>query len=194
MLQAPNGFAFLVVRARVGPSGAQKYTEVSGLSAAIRGAVSGVDSDQPIFSVRTMYDIYGDALAGRRFNMIVLVAFGALALVLAGVGIYGVLAYAVSHRTQEIGVRMALGARHYRVIRLVLGQAVALSLAGIGLGLAGSAVLARLISGLLFEVRPYDASTIIGVSSMLLGLALLASIVPAWRAMRVDPSSALRSQ
>ena len=194
MLQAPNGFAFLVVRARVGPSGAQKYTEVSGLSAAIRGAVSGVDSDQPIFSVRTMYDIYGDALAGRRFNMIVLVAFGALALVLAGVGIYGVLAYAVSHRTQEIGVRMALGARHYRVIRLVLGQAVALSLAGIGLGLAGSAVLARLISGLLFEVRPYDASTIIEVSSILLGLALLASFVPAWRAMRVDPSSALRSQ
>jgi putative ABC transport system permease protein len=194
MLQVPNGFGFLVVRAQRGRAGAGPYGEASALTTAIRRAIAGIDSDQPIFNIRTMNDIYGDALAGRRFNMIVLAAFGGLALLLAGIGIYGVVAYAVSHRTQEIGVRRALGARHYQVIRLVLGQAVALSLGGIGLGLAGAAVLARFISGLLFEVRPHDPSIIIAVSSMLLGLALLASFVPACRAMRVDPSSALRSQ
>jgi putative ABC transport system permease protein len=194
MLQAPNGFAFLVVRARAGGPGAQQYGEVSGLTGAIRGAVAAVDSDQPIFSVRTMNDIYGDAIAGRRFNMIVLVAFGAIALLLAGVGIYGVMAYAVSHRTQEIGVRIALGARRHQVFRMVLGQAVTLSLAGIGLGLAGSSVLARFISGLLFEVGSSDPSTIVAVSSILFSLALLASVVPAWRATRVDPAFTLRSQ
>jgi putative ABC transport system permease protein len=210
MLQAPNGFAFLVVRTAGRPPGtyppegpyskpaggerAEQYPQASALAPAIRGAIAAVDSEQPIFSIRTMNDIYGDAIAGRRFNMIVLVAFGALALVLAGVGIYGVMAYTVSHRTREIGLRMALGARHHQVIRLVAGQALELSLAGIGLGLAGSVFLTRFLSGLLFEVRSYDPATIIAVSSILLSLALTASLVPAWRAMRVDPSLALRSQ
>jgi ABC-type antimicrobial peptide transport system permease subunit len=194
MLQSPNGFAFLVVRERVGEPGTQRYWDVSGLTAGIRGAIADVDSDQPIFTVRTMNDIYGDAVAGRRFNMIILVAFGALGLLLAGVGVYGILAYAVSRRTQEIGVRMAMGARRYQVLRLVVGQAVTLSLAGIGLGIAGSVFLTYFMSALLLEVRFYDPSTVVAVSSIVFGLALLAGFVPAWRAARVDPSLALRSQ
>jgi putative ABC transport system permease protein len=192
MLQAPNGFGFLVVRAQAGGEGAGPYGEASALTTSVRRAMASVDSDQPIFSVRTMNDIYGDALAGRRFNMIVLAVFGGLALLLAGIGIYGVVAYAVSHRTQEIGVRIALGAQHHQVLRLILGQAVALGLAGISLGVAGSVILTRLVSGLLFETDSYDLSTIVVASSVLFVLALIASFIPAWRALQVDPTSALR--
>jgi putative ABC transport system permease protein len=197
MLQTPNGFAFLVVRAarpQAGSQGAQQYHEASGLAPAIRRAIAAVDSDQPIFSFRTMNDIYGDATAGRRFNMIMMVAFGALALALAGIGIYGVMAYTVSHRAEEIGVRMALGARPQQILRSVISQGLGLSLSGAGIGLAGSVFLARLISRILFEVRPYDLSTIIAVSAILVTLALTASFVPALRAMRVDPLMALRAQ
>src|SRR5262249_34286050 len=132
------------------------------------------------------------AVASRRFNMIILVAFAALALLLAAVGIYGVMAYTVTMRAHEIGVRMALGAQPRQVLRLVIGQGLLLALAGIGSGLAAALILTRFMSGLLFEVRSGDPATLMTVAIFLTSIALIASFVPARRAMRMDPMVALR--
>jgi putative ABC transport system permease protein len=194
MLQAPNGFAFLVVRATAGERRLEASSQVSALTAAVRGAIAAVDKDQPIYTIRTMNDIYGDAMAGRRFNMVILVAFGTLALLLAGIGIYGLIAYAVTNRVREIGVRIALGARPRQVLRLIIGQGLGLSLAGIAFGLGGALILTRFMSGLLFEVESGDPVTLGTVALVLASVALLASYIPARRAMRVDPTVALHSE
>jgi predicted permease len=196
MLQVPKGFAFLVVRAaQAQPENqhAREYPRAPDLTAAIRAAIAAVDSDQPIFSVRAMSDIYGDALAGRRFNMLILAAFGTLALLLAGIGIYGLIAYAVTNRGQEIGVRVALGARPRQILTLIIRQGLSLTLAGIAFGLGGALILARFMSSLLFQVQSSDPATLGVVALVLTSVALLASYIPARRAMRLDPAIALRS-
>jgi putative ABC transport system permease protein len=158
----------------------------------VLGAIRSVDPDQPAFAVRTMTEVVDQSLALRRFNAVVVAFFAASSLLLAMIGIYGVIAWTVRQRTREIGVRVALGARRGAVLALVLRDGLRLAGAGIVLGLAGSAVLARLLSSLLFAVGPADPLTFAAVPSLLICAALLACWIPARRATKVDPMVALR--
>jgi putative ABC transport system permease protein len=162
------------------------------LVAAVRQAVHEVDPYQPISGVRTMDEVLGVETAQRRVGMILLTAFASLALLLAALGIYGVLAFFVVQHTQEIGVRLALGARPSDVLRLVVGRGMRLALAGVGLGLAASFGLARLLASMLYEVSPGDPATYALVALLLACVALVACLVPARRATKVDPMVALR--
>ena len=135
-----------------------------------------------------------DAFTQRRFNVVVLGLFAVSALILAGIGLYGVMAYAVSQRTHELGVRLALGAQRGEVVRMVLGESLRLVAGGIALGLGGALLLNGLLSTMLFDVNPSDPVALIGASALLLGTALLGSFVPARRASRVDPMTTLRQE
>jgi putative ABC transport system permease protein len=158
----------------------------------LRRAVLSVDRDVPLFNVRTMDAMMGTAASERRLSMVLLASFAALALLLAALGIYGVLAYDVTRRTQELGLRMALGARRSSVLTLVLAQGLRIVLAGLVVGLAGALAAARLIESQLFGVRSFDPATYVGVAALLAVVALVATLVPALRATRVDPLEALR--
>jgi putative ABC transport system permease protein len=162
------------------------------LVASVRNAIHEVDPYQPISGVRTMDEVLGVETAQRRLGMILLTAFAALALLLASLGIYGVLAFFVVQHTQEIGVRLALGARPSDVLRLVVGRGMKLALAGVGVGLAASLGLARLLTSLLYGVSPGDPATYALVAVLLTCVALLACLIPARRATKVDPMVALR--
>lgn len=168
--------------------------EPSSLAAAVRSAIWGVDKEQPVSDVRTMEMVLSESIARQRFSTMLLGVFAAVALALAAIGIYGVMSYAVAHRTREIGIRMALGAPAGSVLRLVVGQGLKLVLAGVLLGLLGSFLLTRLMSSLLFGVSPTDPLTLATISLVLVVVALLASYIPARRAAKVDPLIALRSQ
>jgi len=157
-----------------------------------RAKVRELDRDVPISNVNTMEELVAQSVAQRRFGMFLLGAFAVLALLLAAIGIYGVVSYSVTQRTQEIGVRMALGASAADVLKLVLRNGMSLALIGVGLGLAGAFALTRLMSRLLFEVTPTDVTTFALVSVGLIAVALLACYLPARRAMKVDPLEALR--
>jgi putative ABC transport system permease protein len=167
-------------------------TEPLGLAAAIRAAIQMVDKDQPISNIRTMEQILTASLAEQRFNMLLLASYAALALVLAAVGIYGVMSYLVTQHTREIGIRLALGAQARDVLRLVVGQGLTLTCVGIGIGLAGARGLLRLLKTLLFEVSTTDPLTFAGIAFLLFNVALLACWLPARRAAKVDPLVALR--
>ena len=160
---------------------------------AVSAQVWTIDKDQPVHDVMTMDHVVDDTISQRRFNMLLLAIFAATALVMAAVGIYGVLAYTVSRRTQEIGIRMALGAQTRDVFRLVGREGFGLALAGIGIGLLGALALTRLMSSLLFGVSPTDLATFAAVPAVLAAVALLACYLPARRAARIDPTAALRS-
>jgi putative ABC transport system permease protein len=169
-------------------------TAPAALAAAIKQEVGRVDKDVPVTRVRAMNDLLAGSFAGRQFTLALLAAFAAVALVLAGIGIYGVMAYAVSRRTREIGLRMALGARAQDVARLVMGQTLTVTVIGVGAGLAGALALRRLVESMLFGVSAGDPATLIGVAALLGAVALAAGYVPARRAARVDPSVALRAE
>ena len=162
------------------------------MASAVTAQVWAIDKDQPVHDVLAMDHVVDDSISQRRFNMLLLAIFAATALVMAAVGIYGVLAYAVSRRTQEIGIRMALGAQTRDVLRLIGREGFVLVLMGIGIGLAGALALTRLMSSLLFGVSPTDATTFAAVPAVLVAVALLACYLPARRAARVDPTVALR--
>lgn len=162
------------------------------LAGAVRHAVFSIDPDQPIFRVETMRQVVNASMAQPRFEMILLAAFAALALVLASVGIYGVLAYSVKRRTQEIGIRMALGAQRGDVLKLVVRYGMTLALIGVAIGLAGAFALTRFLASLLYHVRPIDLPAFAAVSAILIGVAFLATFIPARRAAKVDPMVALR--
>ncbi|MCW5981447.1 MAG: ABC transporter permease [Bryobacteraceae bacterium] len=161
---------------------------------AVRAAVLEAGHDQPVYGVRTMDQIVSASFADRRFCMLLLGIFAALALLLAAVGIYGVISYTVAQRTREIGIRMALGARQADVLRVVVGQGMLPVLAGLALGLAASFGLTRLMTGMLYGVSAGDPATLIGVALTLTAVALVAILVPARRAARVAPVAALRSE
>ncbi len=162
------------------------------LASSVTAQVWAIDKDQPVHDIAAMDHVVDDTISQRRFNMLLLAIFAATALVLAAVGIYGVLAYSVSRRTREIGVRLALGAQTLDVLRLVGREGVVLVLAGIGIGLAAALALTRLMASLLFGVSPTDELTFAAVPAVLAAVALAACYLPARRASRVDPTVALR--
>jgi putative ABC transport system permease protein len=179
---APNA---LVVRTSVDPMS---------LAIPLRNAVWAVDKDQPVSNIRSMEEIVAAAMARQRFSTMLLGIFAALALVLAAVGIYGVMSYSVAQRTREIGIRLALGAQRTDVLKLAMGQGLRLVIIGVGIGLVAALVLTRVMAGLLFGVSATDPVTFVTISFVLLAVAMLASYVPSVRAMKVDPMVALRYQ
>jgi len=164
------------------------------LAAPIRAEVATLDPNLPVANVRTMSEVVAASISTPRFTGFLLGLFAAIALTLSAIGIYGVLSYVVSQRTHEIGIRMAIGAGAGRVRRMVLTSGLALSLAGIVLGVIGAAGVTRLMATLLYQVSPLDLPTFLAVPVVLTAVALLASYVPAWRATRVDPLRALRTE
>jgi putative ABC transport system permease protein len=172
--------------------------EPTTVAAGVRREIRAVDPDQPVANTATLTAMMSSSMALPQVQTMLLAMFAGIALVLAAVGLYGVMAYAVSQRTQEIGIRMALGARPNSVLRLVMGHALALTAAGLSIGLAGVALLARMLSqlldALLFQVAPSDLATLAIVPLVLTIVALLATLIPARRAMRIDPIVALRSE
>jgi putative ABC transport system permease protein len=159
---------------------------------ALKQEIWKVDSQLPVTRVETMSEVAASSFAARRFNMSLLSVFAGLALVLAAIGIYGVMSNAVTQRTQEIGIRLALGARAIDVLKLIIRDGLTLVCIGVVLGLGGAFALTRLMTTLLFGVTPTDGLTIGAVSGVLVGVALLACFIPARRATKVDPLVALR--
>ena len=173
----------LVVKTDVDPAG---------LAATVRKAVWEVDKDQPVSNIQTMESILADSIARQRFSMLLLAIFATVALVLAGVGIYGVMSYSVAQRTHEIGIRMALGAQTGAVLKLAVGYGMKLVIAGIVIGLIAAFALTRVMSTLLFGVTATDPTTFALISLLLVCVAALASYIPARRATKVNPIIALR--
>ncbi len=175
----------LVVRTRAEPT-AQ--------TPAVRGALRSIDANAPVYDIQTIEQLLDNLLGSRRFNIYLLGSFAGVALLLASVGLFGVMAYLVSQRTHEIGIRLALGAQPRDVFRLVVGRGLLLTLAGLAIGLALAFWLARFLETLLFQIKPTDPLAFTVAPALLLGVALLACYVPARRAMNVDPMIALRYQ
>jgi putative ABC transport system permease protein len=160
----------------------------------IRQVVRNHNRANVIFSAQTMNEVISDSLAPQRFMMILLDSFAALALVLASIGLYGVISYLVGQRTHELGIRIALGAQRQNVLRLVLGHGLKIAAVGIGVGLLAAFGLTRLLSNMVYGVSITDPATFLAITGLLLVVAGLASLLPAWRATRVDPLVALRNE
>jgi putative ABC transport system permease protein len=169
-------------------------TEPLSLAASVKRELQAIDRDVPASSIKTMEQSLATVTAPRRFNLLLLSIFAAAALLLAAAGIYAVVAYAVTQRTQEIGIRLALGAQTKDVLRLVLAQSMRPALLGIGLGLLAALALTRLLTGLLFGVSATDPATFAVIGGLLLFVALLACWIPARRAAKVDPLVSLRAE
>jgi ABC-type antimicrobial peptide transport system permease subunit len=181
--QQPFPMATFVVRSQSDPLR---------LTAAIRGAVQAVDPSQPVSRVKTVSDMVASSLAPRRFVVTLLGVFAGMALLMAVIGLFGVISYSVTQRTQEIGIRMALGAQRREVLGMVIGHGMQLVGIGAAIGLAGSIAFSRFLKSQLFQVSPFDPMTFIVTVLALFGAALLACYLPARRATRVDPMNALR--
>ena len=171
---------------------ARTRSDPGGLAASLRTALTSMDKSLPVNAIKPMTDYLHDSLSRRRFNMVLLIAFSGVALVLAAIGIYGVISYGVAQRTREMGIRMALGARSRDVLKLVVRQAMMLTLGGVALGLLASFALTRLMKSLLFSVSVTDPLTFAAIALLLTLIALLACLIPAVRATKVDPLVALR--
>jgi putative ABC transport system permease protein len=184
----------LVARVSSGQNNQTNPSILSSLATSIRKQAQAIDPDEPINQVVPMNELLSNSVAGRRFQMLLLGVFAAVALVIATVGIYGVISYAVSQRTQEIGIRMALGAQTSDVLRMVVGQGMRLALIGVALGVAAALALSRVMKNLLFNVSATDPTTFTLIALLLVGVAFIASYIPARRATKVDPLIALRSE
>jgi predicted permease len=182
--RAPAG-AYLVVRTRQSPSS---------LLASLQAELRAVDGNLPLYDVAPMAAVVDGSVSQRRFSMLLLGLFAGVAVVLASLGIYGVIAYTVTQRTRELGIRMALGARQADVLGLMVGQGMRLTLVGVGVGLVLALGLGRLLSALLFGVKAHDPLTFCGVALLLAGVALVAAWLPARRATKVDPALTLRAE
>jgi putative ABC transport system permease protein len=181
--QGPTNHMELIVKSNADPAALTKE---------IRGIVASIDKDQPIFAIVSMSQLLRDWTSTRRITLVLLGIFSALALILAAIGIYGVISYTVALRTQEIGIRMALGAQKRDVLRMVMGQGVRLAFTGVAIGVLAALALTRLLSSLLFSVSASDPIVFISVPVVLILVTLVACYIPAMRAMRVDPMVALR--
>jgi predicted permease len=174
----------VVVRAR----------NATGAVAAIKHAVAAIDPDKPLGPIATKRERISDSVSRRRFNLVVLSLFAGVGLLLAGIGIYGVISYTVGQRTREIGIRAALGAGSGSLTRMVLGSGFRLALIGVLAGFLGALALTRLLRSQLFDLSPLDPVSLLGTGLLLFGAALLASWLPARQAVKVDPCSALRQE
>ncbi|HEV2388308.1 MAG TPA: ABC transporter permease [Candidatus Acidoferrales bacterium] len=183
--QFPGSSLALVVRSAGNPMA---------LAAGVAGAIRATDTDQPVDRVQTLEQVYEAVLLGSRLNAFLLVSFGLLALVLAAVGTYGVISFAAGQRTQEMGIRMVLGASRTEILKLVMNQGARLSLVGVAIGIAGALALTHLMASVLFEVKPTDPTTFAGAATALMLAALGASWLPALRAMNTEPAAALRHE
>jgi putative ABC transport system permease protein len=166
--------------------------DTTSLTNSIRNAVREIDPDQPVSAIQTMDEIVSQTITPQKFATWMLGLFAAVALLLAALGIYGVMAYSVVQRTHEIGIRMALGAERKDVLRMIVGQGMKLTLIGVGVGLVGSFLVMRAMSDLLFGVKASDPVTYGGVAIVLSLVALMSCLLPARRATKVDPMIALR--
>jgi putative ABC transport system permease protein len=184
--QMPMNATYLVLRT--------KTSNPASLTAAVRDAVAQVDAGIPLTRVRLFEDYLSQSLARPRFNALLLGLFAGVALVLTAIGIYGVMAYSVAQRRQEIGIRMALGAQRGDVLRLVVGGGMRLTALGVVIGVSAALCLTRLLGTLLYGVTPFDAPTLSGVALLLGTIALLACWLPAHRAAGVNPLVALREE
>jgi ABC-type antimicrobial peptide transport system permease subunit len=169
-------------------------TDPMSLAGAVQRIVAELDKDEVVFDVMTMEQQMAEFVAPQRFWMRLFGIFGGLAVFLAVVGIYGVMSYSVTRRTHEIGVRMAMGAERRDVLKLILGHGLKLALIGVAIGIAGSFALTRLIAGFLYDVKPTDPLTFTAVGLVLTAVALAASYLPARRATKIEPMSALRHE
>jgi len=176
--------AYLAVRTQGDPLG---------FASAMRSEVAAIDSNQPVSDVRTMEAVLDATLGERRLTMLLLGSFAAVAVILAVVGMYGVIAYSVAQRTQEVGIRRALGAQQGDILQLVLMQGLGLALAGIVMGVGGGLALTRVMKSLLFQVSATDPATFVGIALLFVVVALVASYLPARKAARIDPMNALRA-
>jgi len=182
-LQRPSTRMYLAIKTTTDPAS---------LVSAVRGEVRTLDPEQPVYDVKSMDQLVTTSLAQRQLNMVLFVTFSSIALILASVGIYGVMSYSVTQRTHEIGIRMALGARQRNVLGIVVRQGMTLAITGVAIGIGGALALTRLMSTLLFGVSASDPVTFGLIALLLTGVALAACLVPAIRATRVDPMVALR--
>lgn len=182
--EQPQNYATIVARGVAGPTT---------IGVRIRDAVRAIDPNQPLYAIRSMDAVINASVGSRRTNTFLLTAFGAVALILAGVGVYGVLSYGVTQRTREIGVRVALGAQRGDVVRLVVREGVLLATAGTAIGLAGAYALSRTLTSILYQVSPHDIRVFAAAPFILGAIALLAVLLPAMRATRVDAMTALRA-
>ncbi|HEY7184404.1 MAG TPA: ABC transporter permease [Blastocatellia bacterium] len=185
--------SYFTIRAAAAPRGLPSGLP-PGLVDAVKREIAAVDATLAVSQIHSMEEIVGRSIASQRFNMLLVGLFAGLGLLLAGVGIYGVVSYSVAQRTNEIAVRIALGARAVNVISLVLRQGLALAAIGVAIGLAASLALTRLMKGLLFGVSPADPLTFVLIALLLVGVALMAALLPARRAAKVDPMAALRRE
>jgi putative ABC transport system permease protein len=183
-VQGPPSNPFIVVRANGDPAA---------LAASVRAEVQAVDKGIAAYDIRTMAQVRAESVAQRRFVLLLVGAFGVLALVMAAVGVYGVMALIVSERTTEIGIRLALGAVPGGVLRLVIGRGLALASVGVAVGVAAAAALAPLLRAQLFGIGALDPLTMAAVPGLLLAIAAVACWLPARRAMKIDPVNALRA-
>jgi predicted permease len=181
--QGPPVSPFIVVRASGDPAA---------LTETIRAEARRIDKNLPLYDMRTMSTLRSEAVATRRFILIIVGAFGALALGLAAIGVYGVMSLIVSERTREVGVRLALGAQPSELLTMIVGQAAKLAGVGIAIGVAAALPLAPLLDSQLYGIESFDLTTFIAVPMVLLLIAALAALVPARKAMRIDPLAALR--
>jgi len=164
----------------------------TGMVSAVSNAVHEIDREMPLRDILSMDDLVANSLSQQRFNMLLLGAFAGLALLLAAVGIYSVLSYSVRRRVREIGIRLALGARVGDVLRMVVFEGMKPTIIGVAIGAGGALALGRVLSTLIYGVKPTDPITFLLVAFLLAAIALFASIIPAYRATKVDPIKALR--
>jgi putative ABC transport system permease protein len=184
--QNPSWSNFLVIKTET--------IDPTTLTTAVRNQIRMLDPDMPVDQIKTLQQHLYTQVAQPRFRTTLITVFALIALILASIGIYGVISYTVSHRTREIGIRMALGAQRRQVLNMIIGQGFQLTAISIALGLIGAFALTRLMKGFLFGVTATDPMTYIAVTTLLMAIAMLACFIPARRATKVDPVIALRSE